>query len=122
VDLEYQVPVVVLHVLEAYVAQDAGVVDEHVDTAEALDGSVDDAVAELDRVVVGHGLAAGGLDLVDDDIGSLQLLGPPAQPVSAAMPSWIGGEEKERPRRGFARRGDVPLSKCSLPSESRPGR
>jgi hypothetical protein len=72
VHLEDQVPVLVLHVLEADVAQDTGVVDEHVDAAEGLDGRVDDLVAVLDAVVVGDGLAARGLDLVDDDIGGLQ--------------------------------------------------
>ena len=71
VDLEDEVPVLVLHVLEADVAQDAGVVDEHVDAAEGLDGGLDDLLAVVDAVVVGDGLAAGGLDLVDDDIGSL---------------------------------------------------
>jgi len=71
VDLEDQVPVRILHVLEADVPEDAGVVDEHIDASEALDGRVDDLLAVLDRVVVGHGLSAGGLDLVDDDIGGL---------------------------------------------------
>jgi hypothetical protein len=71
VDLEDEVPVLVLHVLEADIAQDAGVVDEDIDAAESLDGRLDDAVAILDAVVVGDGLAASGLDLVDDNIGSL---------------------------------------------------
>jgi hypothetical protein len=71
VDLEDQVPVLVLHVLEADVAQDAGVVDQDVDAPKGLDGRLDDLVAVLDAVVVGNGLAACGLDLVDDDIRSL---------------------------------------------------
>ena len=66
-----EVPVLVGHVLEADVAQDAGVVDEHVDTAVRLDGSLDDLVAILDAVVVGSRLAARGLDLLDDKVGSL---------------------------------------------------
>jgi hypothetical protein len=73
VHLEDQVPVLVLHVLEADVAQDASVVDEHIDASESLDGRLDDLVTVLDAVVVGNRLAAGGLDLVDDDIGGLHV-------------------------------------------------
>lgn len=71
VDLHDEVPVLVLEVLEGNVAQDAGIVDEDVDAAKGLDGGLDDALAELDAVVVGNGLAAGLFDLVDDDISSL---------------------------------------------------
>lgn len=71
VDLDNQVPVLVLDVLEADVTQDAGVVDEDIDATEGLDGGVDDALAVLDRVVVCDSLAAGCLDLVDDDISGL---------------------------------------------------
>lgn len=73
VDLEDEVPVLILHVLEGDVAEDTGVVDEDVDAAELLDGGLDDLVAILDAVVVGDGLAASGLDLVDNHIGSLLL-------------------------------------------------
>jgi hypothetical protein len=74
VDLHDQVPVLILDVLEADISQDTGVVDEDIDSAEGIDGSLDDALAVLDRVVVGDGLSAGGLDLVDDDIGSLSIV------------------------------------------------
>lgn len=70
-DLKDEVPVLILDVLEADIAQDAGVVDEDVDTAKSLDGSVDDLVAVLDGVVVGDGLATVLLDLVDNNVGSL---------------------------------------------------
>jgi hypothetical protein len=72
VHLDDQVPVLVLEVLEGNVAQDAGVVDEDVDAAKGLDGGLDDALAVLDAVVVGDGLAAGLFDLVDDDISGLE--------------------------------------------------
>ncbi len=72
VNLEDEVPVRVLDVLEAHVTQDAGIVDQDIDATEALDGSLNDLVAVLHAVVVGHGLAAGGFDLVDDDIGGLR--------------------------------------------------
>lgn len=76
-NLEDEIPVLVFHVLEADVAQNTGVVDEDVDTAEGLDGRVDNPVAILDAVVVGYCLAACGFDLVDDDIGSLREMSAP---------------------------------------------
>jgi hypothetical protein len=72
VDLHDQVPILVLEVLEANVTQDTGVVDEDIDSAKCLDGSLNDGLAILDGIVVGDGLAASSLDLVDDDIGSLE--------------------------------------------------
>ena len=69
-----QVPVLVLHVLEADIAQDPGVVDEDVDAAEVLDGRVDDGLAVLDAVVVGGSVSTGGFDLGDDDVCCLFLL------------------------------------------------
>jgi len=71
VDLEDEVPVGILHVLEADIAEDTGVVDDDINAAELLDGSLDDLVAVLDAVVVGNGLAAGLLDLLNNNIGSL---------------------------------------------------
>ncbi|KAI3479441.1 hypothetical protein L1887_58459 [Cichorium endivia] len=56
------------------VTQDTGVVDEDVDAAPLVDGLLDDLLAIGVRVVVGDGLAAGLLDLLDDDIGSLLVL------------------------------------------------
>lgn len=70
--LHHQVPVLVFHVLEADVAQDAGIVDEDVNPAERLDGGLDNPVAILDRVVVGYGLAACRSDLVDDGVSGLE--------------------------------------------------
>jgi hypothetical protein len=70
-NLEDQVPVSLLHVLEADISQDAGVVDEDIDAAKGIDGSLDDGFAILDRIVVGDGLAACRADLVDDLVGGL---------------------------------------------------
>ena len=61
-----------VHVVERLVAQDAGVVDHDVDAAEGVDRRLHDRLAALgrgDRVGVGDGLAAGRLDLVDDQLG-----------------------------------------------------
>jgi hypothetical protein len=59
------------HNLKADVAQNAGVVDEHVDSAKGLDGGFDNPVTILNRVVVCSGLAAGRCDLLDDLVGGL---------------------------------------------------
>lgn len=69
--LHDQIPVIIFHVLEADIAQDAGIVDENVDPAKSLDGCLDDLLAILHRVIVGDGFAACGLDLIDDYIRSL---------------------------------------------------
>src|SRR5690606_31788105 len=61
-----------VHVLERGVPQDPGVVDDDVDAAPGVERRLHDGPAALgggDRVVVGHGLAAGGLDLVDHLLG-----------------------------------------------------
>lgn len=71
VDLEDQVPVLVLDILEADISQDTGIVDEDVDTAKRLDRSVDNLVTVLYGIVVCDSLSAGLLYLVDNDIGGL---------------------------------------------------
>jgi hypothetical protein len=73
VDLVDKVPVGLLHVLERDIAQDTGVVDEHVDAPKVINRRLDDGFAILDRIVVGDGLAAGGADLVDDLVCGLLL-------------------------------------------------
>jgi hypothetical protein len=66
-----EIPVLVLHVLEGDIAEDACVVQEYIDAAEVLDGGFNDLVAILNAVVVGYGLSSGGLDLLDDNICGL---------------------------------------------------
>ena len=64
-----RVPLVLFHVHEHPVAQDAGVVDEDVEPAERVDRVLDEAAGagEVgDVLAVGDGLAARGLDLGDD--------------------------------------------------------
>ena len=68
-DVEHRVDEVGSHVVEALVAQDARVVHDDVDAPEGVERGLHDRRAALgggDRVRVEHGLAAGGLDLVDD--------------------------------------------------------
>ena len=70
-DRHNQIPIRIFHVLEADIAENTGIIEQHVDPTEALDGSLDDLVAILDTVVVRNGFAAGVLDLFDDDVRCL---------------------------------------------------
>jgi len=68
VHLEHGVPLVQAHLVEEAVAQDAGIVDHAVDAAEVVQRALHDAAGGRGlghAVHVGHGLAAGGLDLFD---------------------------------------------------------
>jgi hypothetical protein len=69
--IDDQIPILVLHVPEADIPQDAGIVDQNVNASEGLNGSLDDELAVQDVVIIRNGVASGGLDLVDNDIGSL---------------------------------------------------
>lgn len=71
VDLVDEIPVLLLHVLEADIAQNAGIVDEHIDAPEIVNGRLDDGVSILDRIVVGDGLAACSADRLDDFVCGL---------------------------------------------------
>lgn len=74
VNCNNKIPICVFHVLEGDVAQDTGIVEEDIDSAEGLNGGLDDSVTIFDAVVVGYCFAACGLNLIDDDICSLFLL------------------------------------------------
>ncbi len=71
-DLDSQIPILIFHVLEADIPQNAGIVDEHIDPSKRLDGSLDDVLPVLDAVVVCDRFAACGFDLINDYIGGLQ--------------------------------------------------
>lgn len=66
VDPVDQIPVCLLHVLEADIAQDTRIVDEDVNATECVDSSLDDGLSVLDRIVVGDRLSASGADGVND--------------------------------------------------------
>ena len=66
------VPLLGGHVDEHPVAEDAGVVDQHVEPAEGVDGGLDDptgGVVVADVVAVGDGFAAHGPNGIDDLTG-----------------------------------------------------
>lgn len=70
--LHNQVPVLILHVLEANVTEDTSIVDKDVYPAKCLESGLNDGLSVLDTVVVGNGLAASLLDLLDNEIGILR--------------------------------------------------
>ena len=68
-----EVPVLILHVLEADIPKDASIVDQNINTSEVLDSGLNDLLAICYTVVVGYGFAACSFDFIDDNIGSLCL-------------------------------------------------
>ena len=68
VDLINQIPVVFGHLVEAFVPQDAGIVDDDVDAAEIVHRGLDDLVAIGNGIVVGNGFATGSNDFVHHQI------------------------------------------------------
>ena len=74
-DSDDQVPIFILHVLEADVSEDARIVDQHINSAEVLDSRFNDTLAVDHIIVVCHGLSPSGSNLVDNDISSLDKWG-----------------------------------------------
>jgi hypothetical protein len=66
-----EIPILILHVLEADIAENTSIVDEDIDATKGLDSGFDDFVTILNAVIVGNSFSAGLLDFVDNDIGSL---------------------------------------------------
>ena len=88
------------------VAEDAGVVDQHVEVAERVDRGVDHALGAVpvgDVVAVGDGLAAGGGDLVDHlrgrrRVGAAAVGLPPRSLTTTLAPSDASSRACSRPR------------------------
>ena len=57
-NLNDQVPVVVCHVFEADIPQNAGIVEEDVNPPKFLDSRIDDPITILDAVIIRNGLSA----------------------------------------------------------------
>ena len=113
VDLDHGVPLVDRHVDQHAVAQDARVVDEHVDRPVGVDGRLDQAARALvvrDVVAVGHGLAAHAADLVDHLAGrTVRGAGPVhlrAQVVDDELGALVGELERVLPPDASACPGD----------------
>jgi hypothetical protein len=103
-----EVPVLVLHVLEADIAKNAGIVDQHIDTAKVLDGRVNDLVSVRDAIVVCYSLPASSSDLVNDDICSLRLT-----LALSSLEANVGKAETIMIE--YKAKKIVPLSSCPLP-------
>jgi hypothetical protein len=72
-DVHNEVPVLILHVLEADVPQDASIVDQDVNSSKVLDSSLNDLLAIRYAIVVGYGFTACSFYFIDDNVGSLCL-------------------------------------------------
>lgn len=70
VDREDGIPLLIGHTGKGDILEDTGVVDDNVDTAKGLHGSLDNLVSVKDRVVVGNGFTTSGTDLIDNKISS----------------------------------------------------
>ena len=101
VDGDDRVPLLLGHVDDHPVAQDAGVVDEDVEIAERLDRAVDQALRTLpvgDVVAVDDRFAADGFDLVDNllrrrDVGAGAVVGA-AEVVDDDAGAFAGEEQR----------------------------
>lgn len=71
VNVVNQIPVSISNLFEGNVAQDAGIVNDDVDSTKGLDGGINDLVTVFNRVVVSNGLTASSDNLFDNNISSL---------------------------------------------------
>jgi len=105
-----QVPVAVVHFVEGLVAQDAGVVHHHVDTAEGIQGVLYDFLAVGDGIMVGFGDTAGFADLCDHTVGRRRIgalaLGGTAEIVDQHFGPVPGEQQRMGPAQPAAGTGD----------------
>lgn len=66
-----EIPVLILHVLEGDVSENTSIVDEDIDAAEAVNGSLNDLLSICDTVIVCNSLSTSLLDFFDNDISCL---------------------------------------------------
>ena len=107
------VPLLLGHVEDHAVAQDAGHVDEDVQPAELVEGLLDHALAAIDvgdSVEVRDGLAAGGADLVGDVLRRtgvrLRAVDVHAEVVDDDAGAFLGKELGDAAPDAAARSGD----------------
>ncbi len=72
-DLEYQIPILIFHILEADIPEDSSIIDEDVYPAKILNGGLNDSLSILHAVIIRYRLSACGFDFVDNDIGGLEV-------------------------------------------------
>ena len=100
-DLDDRVPLLLGHVGQHPVAQDAGVVDQHVEVAEGLDRGVDQALRAFpgrDVVAVGDRLATHAADLLDHLLGRTEIAAGAvhvaAEVVDHDLAPWLGQAQR----------------------------
>lgn len=70
-NLDNQIPIVILHILEANIPQNTSIINEHIDPPKRLNGSLNNPLSILNAVVVCDRFAACSFDLVNDYVGGL---------------------------------------------------
>ena len=113
VDPHDGVPLLLRHVGEHPVPQDAGIIDEDVEVTEGAHGLIDEALRTLpvrDVVVVGDRLATGGDDLVDDLLGGRRVGASPVRVAAEVVDDDLGALPGEKegvlPTDASSRAGD----------------
>jgi hypothetical protein len=101
VHVDHGVPLGFGHVDDHTVAQDAGVVDEHVQIAERIDGLLHHALRTVpigDVVAVDDGLATHRLDLVDDLHGGTEVAALAVHVAAEVVDDDLGAFSREQQR------------------------
>lgn len=70
-NLDNQIPILIRHVFEADIPQDASVVEENVYPAKVLNSGVDDSLAVFNAVVVGHSFPSSCSYLINNHVRGL---------------------------------------------------
>src|SRR5215510_9599987 len=71
-NVDHRIPLLLGHVENHPVTQNAGVVDENIELAEAIERALDDTLGRLeigDAFIVGYGFTAGSFDFLDNLLG-----------------------------------------------------
>ena len=66
--LHDEIPIVILHVPEGDISENSGVIDQDMDSSERPDGSFNNLLPELHRIVVGNGLSSSLLYFINNDV------------------------------------------------------
>ena len=100
VHVDDRIEVILCHVDEHPIPQDAGVVDEDVQVTEVLNGGVDEALATFpvgDVIGVGHSLAAHGPNLIGHHLGCATVIARTVHRATEVVDHELGaflGEEQ----------------------------
>ncbi|MCY1544696.1 hypothetical protein D9M68_805950 [compost metagenome] len=83
--------------MESLITQDTGVVDQHIDAAEDVEGVLNDFLAIGHRIMVGHSSTTGGADFLDHSIRSRGIgafaMGAAAKVVHHHLGAMLGEQQ-----------------------------